>query len=301
VTEQRIADFEILAVESRDVLGEGPWWDVEDQRLWWVDIKGRRIRNATLDGREGNVIQTTQDIGFAVPDDQGGLFGGLRDGLYRRSETGDWTKVWNADYDTTAHRINDGKTDRTGRLWFGTMHDAETAALSSFYRYDQTGVKRQSRDVTASHGRAGAPNGRIFYYTDSLARTIWTFDFDPDAGVLSNRQVFACDPVGYVPDGLTVDVDGAVWAAKWDGNKVVRYRPDGTVDFELMLPVRRPTSTMFVGADLSTLAVTSANLDRTADGALAGAVFLIPTQTFGLPEARAVVPSEGRPIPDPLL
>jgi len=162
--------------------------------------------------------------------------------------------------------------------------------LSGFYRYDQTGVKWQFGEVTTSNGLGWSPNGRIFYYTDSLARTIWTFDFDPDAGVLSNRQVFSCDPVGYVPDGLTVDVDGAVWAAKWDGNKVVRYRPDGTVDFELMFPVRRPTSTMFVGADLSTLAVTSANLDRTADGAaLAGAVFLIPTQTFGLPEARAVV------------
>lgn len=294
---ERAAKFDVLQVERRDILGEGPWWDVDDQRLWWVDIKGHLIRNATLDGTEGNTIETASDVGFAVPDSEGGVFAGLRDGLYRRTAAGVWTQTWKGDYDTSAHRINDGKTDRTGRIWFGTMQDTENAPLSGFYCYSASGVEWQFGEITTSNGLGWSPDELTFYYTDSPARLIWAFDFDPEAGSATNRRVFAEDPAGYVPDGLTVDADGAVWAAKWDGGKVVRYSPNGDIDFELTLPVRRPTSAMFVGPDLSTLAVTSANLDP-ADGELAGAVFLIATETSGIPEVRAQVSPEGRPEPN---
>jgi len=282
--------YELLEVTGRDVLGEGPWWDAAEQRLWWVDIKGRRVRNATLDGAEGTALDTGQDVGFAVPDDAGGLLAGLRDGLHRHTATAGWQRVWAGGWDTSDHRINDGKTDASGRLWFGTMHDPETAPTSALYRADDDGVPQQVLDgVVTSNGLGWSPDGRIFYYTDSLARTIWAFDHDPADGTLSRRRVLATDPAGYVPDGLTVDVDGAVWAAKWDGSMLVRYRPDGTVDAELVLPVRRPTSAMFAGPDLSTLVVTSAGLDP-ADGELAGAVFLIPTATSGLAQVRAHLP-----------
>jgi sugar lactone lactonase YvrE len=286
MTSRRDADVELLGTAGRDVLGEGPWWDARHQRLLWVDIKRRLVRQATLDGVEEAPLPTPSDVGFAVRDDQDGLVAGLRDGLHRHAD-GRWSPLWTETPDTSSHRVNDGKTDRAGRLWFGTMHDAETEATSALYRFADGRCEQQLDAVTTSNGLGWSPDDRSFYYTDSMARRIWVFDFDPASGRLSNRRVFAEDPAGYVPDGLTVDVDGAVWAAKWDGAKVVRYRPDGSVDLELTFPVRRPTSVAFVGADLSTLAVTSADAGLGPQEPLAGRVFLVPTSTQGRPETPA--------------
>src|SRR5664279_2063306 len=91
--------YEVLNTRGTAWLGEGPWWDPVSARLWWVDIMGRRIRNTSLDGAEGEPIDTASEVGFAVPDDAGGLVAGLRDGLFRRSPDGEWTRLWAADYD----------------------------------------------------------------------------------------------------------------------------------------------------------------------------------------------------------
>lgn len=286
------SDLELLGVTGRDALGEGPWWDVESGRLWWIDIVGQTIRNSNLDGSEGTALDTPSSVGFAVPDDRGGLVAGLRDGLYRHTDDEGWSAVWSADFSTVDHRINDGKTDRNGELWFGTMHDPETEATSAFYRGRHGDAEKVLTRITTSNGLGWSPDGRTFYYTDSMARTIWSFDVDPETGAISNRRDFAHDSGREVPDGLTVDSDGCVWAAKWNGGRVVRYRPDGRIDLELTLPVRKPTSVMFVGSDLSTLAITSASLEPD-DGELAGAVFLLPTRTSGLPEKRARITSRG--------
>lgn len=286
MTTSRSADVELLETSGRDVLGEGPWWDERRQRLLWVDIKRRLVRQAALDGTEEAPLEAPSDVGFAVRDDQDGVVAGLRDGLHRWAD-GRWSPLWTGDYDTADHRVNDGKTDSAGRLWFGTMHDPETEATSAFYRYADGRCVQQLDAVTTSNGLGWSPDDRSFYYTDSMARRIWVFDFDADGGRLSNRRVFAEDPAGYVPDGLTVDVDGAVWAAKWDGAKVVRYRPDGSVDLELAVPVRRPTSVAFVGPDLGTLAVTTADAGLGPSEPLAGRVLLIRTSTQGRPETPA--------------
>ncbi len=156
-------DVEVLGVDRRDELGEGPWWDVESGRLWWVDIVGRLIRNATLDGEEGLQLGTPDNVGFAVPDTVGGLLAGLRTGLYRHEQATGWSQLWPADYPTRDHRINDGKTDRQGRLWFGTMHDLETAPTGSLYRVDGTRATRVLEGIITSNGLGWAPDGRTFY------------------------------------------------------------------------------------------------------------------------------------------
>ena len=288
-------DFEILPVGSQDLLGEGPCWESALGRLTWVDIKGRRIRRAGLDGVEEDPISTPEDVGFAVPAEDGTLVVGLRSGVFSYSPADGWRSLWAADYDTHSHRINDGKTDSRGRLWFGTMHDPETESSSAFYRYDDKGVVRQFGDVTTSNGLGWSPDERTLYYTDSMTRCIFAFDVDADEGRLSNRRVFARDPDGYIPDGLTVDLDGGVWSAKWDGGRVVRYDPSGRLDLALELPVRRPTSVAFVGSDLRTLVVTSASLDRGPDEALGGSVFLVPTRVQGREESVLRVPQPPRP------
>ncbi|MDQ7991812.1 MAG: SMP-30/gluconolactonase/LRE family protein [Propionicimonas sp.] len=281
--------WELLDVPGRDRLGEGPWWDPAAARLWWIDILGRRIRSAGLAGGDPAAIDTGSDIGFAVPDDEGGIIAGLREGLFRRRHGGDWTPLWPADYDSSGHRINDGKTDRRGRIWFGTMHDGETSPSAHLYRVDADGCRPVLDGVSTSNGLGWSPDDRTFYYTDSPTHRIWAFDYDLDDGTLANRRLFAQDPAGCFPDGLTVDAEGCVWGAKWDGSRVVRYRPDGRVDATVELPVRKPTSVAFCGPDLSVLAVTSAAM-APGDGDLAGSVFLLQTSTHGVPQQPARVP-----------
>ena len=295
----RKATFDILSVEARDVLGEGPWWSVADQTLTWVDIRGQRVRRAALNGSGERAWPTPSEVGFAVPNEEGLLLLGLRDGLYWLDPvTGNLAINTLVGVGRTDHRINDGKSDRRGRLWFGSMHDAETDATSCLYRYDEIGVTQVLGGITTSNGLGWSPDNTVLYHTDSIARRIMSYQFDVESGEFSGGRVFAEDPVGYVPDGLTVDADGFVWGAKWNGGKVVRYAPDGTPVLELTLPIARPTSCMFVGPDLGTLAVTSAAGGNTdAEGErLAGSVFLLDVDAQGLPErpvAMSALPHAG--------
>jgi len=280
--------FELLDVASRDHLGEGPWWDAARAELLWVDILGRRVRRATLDGAEAAEIATPSEVGFAVRDTEGRVIAGLSDGLaVCDPEVAEWTHIWRGEHDAALLRINDGKTDHDGRLWFGTMHRAETEAAGSLYSYGAGAVTTRVEAVTTSNGLGWSPDGTLFYYTDSPARTIWVFDVAADGGI-SNRRVFATDPEDYVPDGLTVDASGCIWAAKWQGSRVVRYSPTGQIDRVLELPVARPTSVAFAGAGLDTLVITSARMEE-GDGELAGSVFLLDVGVTGLAERPADV------------
>jgi sugar lactone lactonase YvrE len=281
------ARIEVLEVEGRDILGEGPWWDAANQRLWWVDIPGRRIRNASLDGDEREPIVTPTDVGFALPDSAGGIIAGLADRLVRFEPGGSERALWVGSHDPATVRINDGITDRRGRLWFGTMHREETKPLGHLYRHAGGSTTEVLDGIITSNGLGWSPDNSVFYYTDSMTRTVWAFDFDEDSGTISNRRVFAEDTDCY-PDGLTVDEAGGVWVAKWDGARIVRYRPDGTVDREVPMPVRKPTSLSFSGAGLDVLAVTSANKEP-GDGELAGAVFRVVVCVKGIAEVPADV------------
>lgn len=288
--------FEVLAVEMRDHLGEGPWWDAERSELLWVDILGRRVRRATLDGVEHPELRAPSEVGFAVRDTAGRVLAGLADGLAVCDPSAPaqpdaaWVSIWTGDHDAGALRINDGKTDHDGRVWFGTMHRAETEPAGALYSYGAGAATLHVPGITTSNGLGWSPDGSLFYYTDSMARAIWVFDVGEgdDGPVISNRRVFASDPDDYVPDGLTVDASGAVWAAKWNGGRVVRYAPDGTVDRVLELPVAKPTSAAFAGPALDTLVVTSARMDA-GDGDLAGSVFLLDVGASGIAERPADV------------
>lgn len=303
----RDAIFSLLPLPERDRLGEAPWWSTDDQALVWVDILGRKVRRTGLDGANLQEWATPSEVGFALPGRDGELLLGLRDGLHRLDpRTGVLTLYSIVGSDSRTHRLNDGKTDRRGRVWFGTMHDAETAASASFYRFDTSGLTEILTGITTSNGLGWSPDGTVMYHTDSIARTIMAYHFDMDSGQLYDGRVFAQDPEEYVPDGLTVDTDGCVWAAKWNGHKIVRYRPDGEIDMELTLPVARPTSCMFIGPDLRALAVTSARAlrptDRPAD--LDGSVFLIDVEAQGAPEepntirAVQIAPTSLSPTPN---
>jgi len=204
--------------------------------------------------------------------------------------SGEITQISDPEPDLPLNRFNDGKVDRAGRLWAGSMDNKCSGPVGSLYRLDPSGqVLRMASDFICSNGLGWSPDNRTMYFTDSMVRTIWAYEFDLDSGELGERRVFArlSDTDG-VPDGLTVDSEGFVWSAIWDGWRVVRYCPEGAIDKEIPMPVQRPSSCMFGGRDLKTLFITSACVElgwnSLKGGPLAGALFAMDCEVGGLPE-----------------
>jgi sugar lactone lactonase YvrE len=282
-----------LLSDHRFQLGEGPWWSVREDRLYWVDIVGRSVQRAALDGSSYQRWEVPSDVGFVVPHRDGGAVLGLRDGLHRLDlDTGVTRLLLPLEADQPDQRFNDGKCDPQGRLWFGSMRDDCAEPVGSLYRYDGgASAMRVVEDVLTSNGLGWSPDGTRLYYTDSPRQRIDQFDFDAETGTVSARTTFAPNPAQSsplaLPDGLAVDSAGFVWSAMWDGGCVFRFAPDGSLDRTVRLPVARPTSCMFAGPDLSTLVITSA-LDGpgvpSARPELAGATFLLDVAVPGLPE-----------------
>jgi sugar lactone lactonase YvrE len=274
----------------RHTLGEGPWWSVMEQRLYWVDILKRAVYRAAIDASDQRVWQMPSEVGCVVPRLSGGAIAVLCDGLYDLNlESGRVSTLLRLEADLPGQRFNDGKCDRQGRLWFGSMHVMEQEPVGALYRYDPDGSCVKVYDgITTSNGLGWSPDSRLMYHTDSMARRITVADYDAGTGMPSGRRTFAITEPGFNPDGLTVDADGYVWSAVWNGARVRRYAPDGRIDREVTMPVWRPTSCMFAGPGLQYLVVTSASWETrptTADPSLAGATFVLNVGVKGLEEA----------------
>jgi sugar lactone lactonase YvrE len=277
-----------VALDVADELGEGPWWSVDHQCLWRVDIPGRLLHRWRPSDGDEQTHRMPGDIGFAVPMDDGRLVVGLRQGVAVFDPAAGSVKVLaHPAPDRPELRFNDGKTDRDGRLWGGTLTDDEREPTAALHRLSDEGTLLTVVDgVVVSNGLGWSPDGRTMYYTDSGPQTIWAFDFDPETAAATGRRIFARDTDHY-PDGLTVDAEGGVWSAKWDGSRVVRYDSDGTVSAVVEAPVARPTSCMFGGPGLETLYVTSARVGLDPDELAetpAGSVLAVEPGVAGIAE-----------------
>jgi sugar lactone lactonase YvrE len=163
--------------------------------------------------------------------------------------------------DLPGNWFNDCKCDRQGRLWTGSADRGEKDPTGNLYVIDAgLGVRKVDSGIICSNGPAFSPDGKISYFCDSYARRIFRYDVDPGSGEVGPRRAFATvpDDAGY-PDGMTVDSEGFLWNAHWDGWRVTRYAPDGRIDRAIKLPVPRPTAPAFGGEDLKTLYITSAS------------------------------------------
>ncbi len=277
--------------QANAILAEGPSWSSTEGVLYWVDIHRPAIfRFNPLLGQTGHWPMPRQ-IGCAAPAQSGRLVFGDSDGFgFLDLATGAITPIADTEKDLPNNRFNDGKVDRRGRFWAGTIDSSFRNATGSLYRLDPNGsVHRMASGFVCSNGLGWSPDDRIMYFTDSIARTIWAYEFDPQAGTLGGRRVFASFPENDgVPDGLTVDAEGFVWSAIWDGWRILRFAPDGTTDRVIRMPVQRPSSCMFGGPDLRTLYVTSACVELSWNalkaGPLAGALFALKTDVPGLEE-----------------
>lgn len=286
-------DVATCVVDCANRLGEVPVWDVAEAALYWVDIEAGLLQR--LDPRDGAVRRWTlpERVCAVAPRQRGGLLLALASGFaFFDPETGTLDRLAAPEAHLPTNRMNDGKCDRRGRFWAGTMNDGLRGSTGALYRLDpDLACHRMERGIGISNSLAWSPDDRVFYFADSLRRTIFAYDFDVDAGRIANRRIFTdCADQPGTPDGSTVDAEGYLWNAQWDGWRLVRYAPDGRVDRVVPLPVQKPTSCMFGGADLATLYVTSAVWDLSSAERerqpLAGGLLALDVGVRGLPETR---------------
>ncbi|MBV5324858.1 MAG: SMP-30/gluconolactonase/LRE family protein [Rhodospirillaceae bacterium] len=287
--------IEVL-VDVKTILGEGPLWDVEQQRLYWIDSFGCNVFRCTADGREIRAWDVPGKIGsMALRKDGNGAICSLQDGFYALDfKNGDSTLINNPIGNNPAIRLNDGKVDRRGRFIAGSMDTMESGPNGELYRLDPDfKVTKLDSGIIVSNGPCWSPDDKIFYFADSWSGEIWAYDYDIKTGSVSNRRTFTKVDTsrGGAADGSTVDAEGYLWNAQVYDAKLVRYAPDGKVDRVIDMPVKKVTSVNFGGPNMDILFVTSMAkppLPRfPGDGVLRGSLFAIYDLGIkGVPEPR---------------
>lgn len=246
-----------------DELGEGPVWLADTAELLRVDItRGEIVVRGDATGERRRALGAP--VGFALPVVGGGLVAGAGRALVALAELGaDPVRLAEVEPGRDGNRFNDAACDPRGRLWAGTMSMTRTPGAAALYRVEHGGAPAVAlAGATVSNGLDWDLDATRLYYIDSVTQRIDAIDFDLDRGVLGTRRRFAAiDPEDGLPDGLCVDAEGGVWVALFGGGAIRRYRPDGTLDEHLPLPVTHPTSLAFGGPDLRDLYVTSARRD----------------------------------------
>ncbi|GHB34487.1 calcium-binding protein [Streptomyces viridiviolaceus] len=271
-----------VAVRAEATLGEGPAWDARAGRLIWVDILGCRVH--TFDPASGRrtVRTTEQHVGAALPRAGGGLVLNLRDGIGLLDPDG--SLRWLHREPVAGRRANDAAVAPDGSLWAGTMRYDEAPGGGTLSRVTGDGaVEVVLDDVAVSNGTGWSPDGRLMYYVDSPTRRIDVFDVE-DGHITNRRPLAAVEEGAGFPDGLTVDADGCVWVALWDGGAVRRYTPAGDLDRVIRLPAPRVTACAFGGAGLTDLYVTTARVGLTAPHPVAGSLLVVPGAGKGMPQ-----------------
>lgn len=293
-------------------LGESPFWHPHESMLYWVDISGQQIQRANVYMGTVESWDMPSEPGCMAPAANGGLVIALRDGVYRAREwRGPLERIATLDYAPAQMRANDGKCDAQGRFWVGTIDETRqlrNAALFSLDSRSGTPVVTRQLDqttlpATTANGLAWSPDGRTLYWADTPSHRVYAWDFDVDRNAMTAQRTFAQftpkpegwqfdaapDNGGYAgrPDGAAVDVEGNYYVAMFEGRRVCKLAPDGTLLAEFATPVQCPTMPCFGGEDLKTLFITSARHHRSeaelAAFPLSGHVFSMRVDVPGLP------------------
>ena len=287
---KRVYDIEVVR-HDKNLVGEGPAWNVAEQALYWVDIHAPAIQRLGFDGAFRS-YPMPRAVGSFVFRQGGGLIAGMKGGFCAVDlEAGSVEHIADPEPQHPANRLNDGKCDRRGRYWCGTLDANQAEPTGSIYRLDSDRtVHRMDTGFTVSNGMAFTPDDSRMYFSDSRGETVYTYDFDVAAGTIRNRQVFLStrDMPGRI-DGATCDAEGCYWGALVHDWAIVRFDPQGRLDRMIRLPIRHPTMCAFGGPNMDILYVTSASTWMTEQEApsqpLAGALFAIHnTGSTGVPE-----------------
>jgi len=277
-------------------LGEAPLWSQEQEALYWLDQRGKTLnRFDPVSGK--NIAWPVEGRPGSFTFCPGGVLIAANLGFFRfdfANETLDL--VCDPPFDPNHFRFNDGKADRQGRFWVGSMlaefkHDDEGEGQGIYYRYDAGKLIPGITGIHVPNGTAFSPDGTIMYRAESMQRIVFAHDYDPLTGTPSNERIIAEMPDGFgIPDGGTVDSEGGLWLAVPFGEtgKVARFTPDGQLDLHFDVPVLAPSMVAFGGADMATLFITTGRIEALMDrplSPLGGDLFAVETGFRGIPEA----------------
>jgi sugar lactone lactonase YvrE len=283
-------------VQSADILGEVPLWCDRTQRLWWVDVRRPALQSYDpVTGKHtAQRLPETLQVGSIALRESGGFVLATNTGLYFYDPANGQAPapIVNPEADKPGNRFNDGKVDRRGRFWVGSMHDTRREPLGTLYRFDaDLSCHAKFDGFVLPNALSWSPDNRTMYFADTHTQVIWAFDFDLDDGAISNQRVFKDwkHQLGR-PDGATVDAEGFIWNCMVATGELIRLAPDGRVDRTIQLPVTNPTCPAFGGAGLDTLYITSHSQrltpEKLAAEPYAGGLFALDVGVKGLPEPR---------------
>jgi sugar lactone lactonase YvrE len=285
-------------------LGESPFWHPLEQTLYWVDIPGKKILRSNVFMGTVQAWDMPSEPGCIAPARSGGLVIALRHGVFRAREWGGALElITTLPYDTATVRANDGKCDAAGRFWVGTIDEPKASRAATLYSIDCRGgtpvVERKAGDALTANGLAWSPDGRTLYWSDTPNHIVHAWDYELESNAMIAHRThlqLTGKPAGWTfadssyqgrPDGAAVDVQGNYYAAMFEGARVCKFAPDGTLLAELPTPAQCPTMPCFGGDDLQTLYLTTARHGRSAaELALypqSGCVFSLRVDTPGLP------------------
>jgi L-arabinonolactonase len=256
-------------ISSDDNLGEGCLWEVESQSLWWLDIARPTRIQRFIPATGEHKIWTSQLLLTAIAKRKsGGFVVGGEDGVYTFDPaTGAVTPLCKPESDIPQNRMNDGACDPQGRFWLGSMmqnigpsgEDLEiTTDSGNLFCIAANGQSTKvEHTIGVSNGPCWSPDGNTFYFTDSKNQVIHAYDFDGNNGTIKNRRVLNDSKNYGYPDGSTVDAEGYIWSARWEGSCVLRIDPKGRIVTTIEVPATRVTCPVFGGPDLETLYLTT--------------------------------------------
>jgi L-arabinonolactonase len=249
-----------VACEDRDQLGEGPLWDVEEQRLYWIDSYAPAIHRIDINSGDKRTWRLPEPIGSMALREGGGAVLSLRSGFHLFDfATGEVTRLHETQPRELRPRLNDGKVDRQGRFVAGSMDFEERDPVGKLFRLDSDlTLHTLDEGIVCSNGPCWSPDGKTLYFADTGRRSIYAYDYDTATGnVLSRRLFVSFEKLRGLPDGATVDEEGYVWSVEVYSGRLIRFDPNGVVDRIVGLPVQSTTSLTFGGANLDIAFVTS--------------------------------------------
>ncbi|MCK5095323.1 MAG: SMP-30/gluconolactonase/LRE family protein [Spirochaetes bacterium] len=274
-----------IAVDHKSVVGECPIWHPFDKKLYWIDIpEGIIFRYDPETGNHEEFYSGEVIGGFTIQED-GSLLLFLERGAVKILKDGETSTVIDEIYEELDTRFNDVIADPEGRVFCGTIPAKDNKAR--LYRLDTDGSITKILDgIGLSNGMGFTPDRKQMYFTDSLGGKIYLFDYDLETGKIKNQRMFVTVPESEgVPDGMTVDKEGCIWSARWDGGCLIRYKPDGKEDLRIQFPAKKISSVTFGGKDYRDIYVTTAGGDkREEEGPDAGALFYLNLDIQGVPE-----------------
>lgn len=284
----------VSSIDVRNEVGEGIIWDQQDGGLWWTDIPNSTLYRYQLDQGLLEKWATPERVGcFALVAGKEYLMVGFESGFaYFDPRSGylEWLKKVGEDTPNT--RLNDGRADRQGRFWAGSMvENGGSPPTGELYCMDQRlQCSNHIGELSISNGLCWSPDSAFMYHTDTPSRKIYRYDFNSVSGKISNQTLFVKTEKGCFPDGSTVDAQGYVWSAHWGASQVVRYTPSGEVDLVLNVPASQPSCVTFGGPNLDMLFVTTARENLSAEAlnaeAEAGNVLIYQTELSSLADPR---------------